>query len=105
MRQTQVKDTGKRKVCPHCGAGTWLRNENTGEFSGPWHFQDCATIPGGEMLQASNLEEKYRWEKERWVPREQGWRVFEAILSMLDSPNHEIMLQRKAAIQEEIQRL
>ena len=105
MRQTQVKETGKRKVCSQCGAGLWLKNENTGEFSGPWHFSDCITVPGGEVLQASNLEDKYMWDRERWVPKEQARRILGAILAMMDSPGIEVMVQRKVAIQEEIAKL
>ena len=105
MRQTTVGDKAKRKVCNQCGATTWLRNQTTGEFSGPWHFLDCVAVPGGDVLMAENLEAKYRYEKEKRVPREQGSRVLTAIMAMLSSPSQEIMLQRKAAIQVEISKL
>ena len=102
MRQTTVGDKAKRKVCSQCGATSWLRNQTTGEYTGPWHFNDCPSIPGGAELNMHNIDEKARWEQEKRVPKEQGARILKAINLMLFSPNHEVMLERKAAIQGEI---
>ena len=52
-----------------------------------------------------NIDDQAKWEQEGRVPKEQGVRILKAIMAMLDSPSHEIMLERKAAIQEEIAKL
>ena len=105
MRQTTTSNKEKRKVCSQCGATSWLRNQTTGEYSGPWHFTDCPSVPGGRELSIRNIDEKARWEQENRVPREQGARILKAINLMLFSPNHEVMLERKAAILEEVDKL
>ena len=105
MRQTQTGNNGKRKECPACGAGSWLKDHNSGQFSGPWHFQDCPSVPGGAELTVANIEEKERWLNEKVVPKKQAARILEAVMLMMVSPSREIMLQRKAAIQGEIEKL
>jgi len=103
MRQTKTGTSGKgAKRCSACGAKLWLKDYNTGQFSGPWHFQDCPSIPGGAELTVANIEEKERWLEEKVVLKEQGARILAAIMLMMTSPSHEIMLERKAAIQGEI---
>jgi len=96
-------DSGRSaKHCTLCGAKTWLFDEMTQTWKGPWHFQDCPEVPGGEELAAANIEARIRWEAEKPVPKEQGRRIMIAIFMMLDSPSHEVMLQCKTAILEEI---
>ena len=92
MKDALYTQKDKIKLCDSCGA------------THPWHFQDCPRVPGGEELYVRNLEEKHNWEKEKRVPREQGARILKAINLMLFSPNHEVMLERKAAIQEEVRK-
>ena len=105
-RKAKVSSTlGAKTRCSACGATTWLRNQTTGEFSGPWHFRDCPSVPGGTELSMHNIDDQAKWEQEGRVPKEQGVRILKAIMAMLDSPSHEIMLERKAAIQEEIAKL
>jgi len=105
-RQTSVQAEKKgAKRCSLCNARLWLKDYTTGIWSGPWHFADCPEIPGGDDLAAANIEYQMRWEAEKPVPKEQGRRILKAIYAMLDSPNHEAMLQRKAAILEEIEKL
>jgi hypothetical protein len=99
-------DSGRSaKRCTLCGAKTWLFDEMTQTWTGPWHFQDCPEVPGGEDLATANIAARIRWEAEKPVPKKQGRRILQAIYMMLDSPNHEVMLQRKAAILEEIGKL
>ena len=99
-------DSGRgAKRCSLCGVKTWLFDEMTQTWRGPWHFADCPEVPGGEDLAAANLEERIRWELEKPVPKVQGRRILKAIFLMLDSPSREVMLQRKAAILEEIEKL
>lgn len=99
-------DSGRSaKRCTLCGAKTWLFDEMTQTWKGPWHFQDCPEVPGGEEMSAANIEARMRWESEQPVPKAQGRRILKAIFLMLGSPNHEVMLQRKAAILEEIGKL
>ena len=105
MRQTTTGNKEKRKVCSQCGATSWLRNQTTGEYSGPWHFTDCPSVPGGRELSIRNIDEKARWLEEKRVLREQGARILKAINLMLFSPSHEVMLERKAAILEEVDKL
>ena len=52
-----------------------------------------------------NIDEKARWTEEKRVPREQGARILKAINLMLFSPSYEVMLERKAAILEEVDKL
>ena len=99
------KSDREAKRCTACGARMWLKDYTTGQWSGPWHFQDCPSIPGGAELCVQNIEARAAWEKEKYVPKEQAWRILDAIMLMLDSPTHEIMMQRKAAIQAEIKNL
>ena len=91
--QTEKRDKLPKDKCDICGA------------THPWHFNDCRKIPGGEELYVRNLEEKYNWEKEKLVPREQGARILKAINLMMVSPSKEIMLERKRAILEEVDKL
>jgi len=105
MRQTTTGNKEKRKVCSQCGSTSWLRNQTTGEYSGPWHFTDCPSVPGGRELSIRNIDEKARWAEEKRVPREQGARILKAINLMLFSPSYEVMLERKAAIQGEVEKI
>ena len=106
MRQTKTGTSGKgAKPCSACGAKLWLKDYNTGQFSGPWHFLDCPSVPGGRELSIRNIDEKARWVEEKRVPREQGARILKAINLMLFSPSYEVMLERKAAILEEVDKL
>ena len=66
---------------------------------------DCITVPGGEELNYQNLEEQYKWEQEKAIPKERGAKIMTAISSLLNAPNHEIMLKRKQAIHEGINRV
>ena len=107
MRQTTTGNKTKKKICSQCGATTWLKNQTTGEFSGPWHFLDCPSVPGGRELSLGNIDEKARWVEEKRVPREQGARILEAIKLMLSTPKtadgkpSKVFYERKAAILEE----
>ena len=111
MRQTTVGGKAKRKICSQCGATTWLKNQTTGEFSGPWHFLDCPSVPGGAELNMRNIDDKAKWAEEKRVPREQGARILEAIKLMLSTPKtaggkpDKIFYERKAAIQGEVGKL
>ena len=82
-----------KPVCEACGATV------------PRHFQDCVSFAGGEALYAANLEEKYVWDQESWVPRGKGVQIIKAIMYMLKAPTEEDMLKRKAAIDGEIDRI
>jgi len=104
-RQTSVKaDKKGAKRCSLCEARLWLKDHTTGSWSGPWHFADCPEVPGGEDLSAANIEHQMRWEMEKPVPKKQGQLILKAIYAMLDAPNREAMLARKAAILEELQK-
>ena len=106
MRQTKTGTSGKgAKRCSACGARLWLKDYNTGQFSGPWHFRECPSVPGGSELDMRNLEEREKWQEEKTVPREQGGRILEAINLMMVSPSHQVMLERKAAILGELEKL
>ena len=112
MRQTKTGTSGKgAKRCSACGAKLWLKDYNTGQFSGPWHFQDCPSIPGGAELTVANIQERERRLDEKTVPREQGARILEAINLMISTPKtadgkpSKVFYERKAAIQEEVGKL
>jgi len=93
-RKARVFNGPAEKVkCSACGATL------------PWHFRDCPSVPGGRELSLRDIDDKAKWAEEKRVPKEQGVRILKAIMAMLDSPSHEIMLERKAAIQEEIAKL
>lgn len=106
MRQTKTGNSGKgAKRCSACGAKLWLKDYNTGQFSGPWHFQDCPSIPGGAELTVANIQEREQRLDEKTVPREQGMRILRAINLIMASSSDKIMLERKAAIQGEIREM
>jgi len=106
MRQTKTSTEGRgAKLCTACGAKLWIWDAMMLRWSGPWHFQDCPSVPGGAELTVANIEERERWLNEKVVPKEQAARTLEAIMLMMVSPTREIMRQRKAAIQEEIKTL
>lgn len=105
MRQTKVKSEKEAKRCSACGAKSWMWDAMMLRWSGPWHFQDCPSVPGGAELTVANIEERARWLEEKVVPKEQGKRILQAILLMMASPSDGTMLQRKVAIQEELKRL
>jgi len=107
MRQTKTNMTeGKgAKRCSACGAKLWMWDSMMLKWSGPWHFQECPSIPGGNELDLRNLEERERWQEEKAVPRKQAARILKAINLMMVSPNDEVMRQRKVAIQEEIREM
>ena len=104
MAKDKVGKSGREtKRCTACGARMWLKDYTTGQWSGPWHFQDCPSIPGGAELTVQNIADKEAWNQEKFVPKKQGARIMEAIMLMLSSPSKEVMLQRKQAIQAEIE--
>jgi len=106
MRQTKPENSGKgAKRCSACGAKLWMWDSMMLKWSGPWHFQECPSIPSGNELDLRNLEERERWQKEKAVPRKQAARILKAINLMMVSPNDEVMRQRKVAIQEEIREM
>ncbi len=111
MRQTKTENSGGRKECSACGAGLWLKDHTLGQFSGPWHFQECPSIPGGAELSVQNIADKEVWNQEEWVPRKIGGRILTAIKLMLSTRKDEngkptkIYYDRKAAILEEIKKL
>ena len=106
MRQTKTGTSGKGATrCSACGAKSWLWDHTTQTWSGPWHFQDCPSQTGGAELTVANIQERERRLDEKTVPREQGMRILKAINLMMDSPSDVIMLERKAAIQEETGKL
>ena len=104
-RQGKVGRDREARRCTLCGAKAWLKDHTTGQFSGPWHFADCPEVPGGEDLSALNIEARMRYEAEAAVPKEQGMRIMRAIYAMMASQSAEVMLARKAAIQEELKKL
>lgn len=99
------KSNREAKTCTACGARMWLKDYVTGNWSGPWHFQDCPSIPGGAELCVQNIEAKAAWDREKYVPKEQAIRIMSAIMLMFKSPTREIMMQRKTAIQAETKNL
>lgn len=108
MAREEVRSGEKqreRQRCEVCGCITWHRCSLTGQFSGPWHFQDCPNVPGGAELQKQNEIDRLRWMGEPTVPKEQGRRVLRAILLMMASPTRAVMLERKAAILDELRAL
>jgi len=112
----QKEAIGKKKskgdlVCSVCGCHMWLWDEGRHRWNGEYHFQDCSTVPGGGELFVRNLEEKAKWEEESFVPREKGLLILRAIKSLMVMPKGKDgkptkeFLQRKEAIQEEIDKL
>lgn len=105
-RQTTVKTSGKgAKHCELCGAKTWLFDDQQQRWSGPWHFNDCESLPGAAELSNRNTIARLNYDLEQAVPREKGRLVLKAILALLDAPSNEAMLARKQAILEEIKKL
>ena len=93
------------KRCDTCGAKTWMFDDMQQQWKGPWHFRDCAVLPGNDELLIRDTEEQMRYAEEKIVPKEMGANILKAIYTMLDSSSHDIMMQRKAAILGEIARL
>jgi len=61
MRQTKPENSGKgAKRCSACGAKLWMWDSMMLKWSGPWHFQECPSIPSGNELDLRNLEERER---------------------------------------------
>lgn len=106
MRQTKTKSERSAKRCPNCGCKTWGWDSMREMWLGPYHFQDCPTLPGNDELITRNLEDKIRWEQEDFVPRDKGWLILKAIRKMLDKRNtpeeHE---QYKRAILAELRKV
>lgn len=105
MRQTKTSKDNETKRCSSCGAKTWLWDAMMLKLQGPWHFQDCPSVPGGAELSVANIEERERWLEEKTVPRKQGARILKAIELMMYSPGDKILYQRRAAILDEIGKL
>ena len=107
MRQTKTSTEGKgAKVCTACGAKLWIWDAMMLRRSGPWHFQDCPSVPGGAELTVANIEERVRWLEEKRVSKEQGARIMVAIGKMLDKKKSRgEMLATKTAILEEVGKL
>ena len=106
MRQVKAGEKSRSaKTCSACGAKMWLWDAMMLRWSGPWHFQDCPTVPGGEELSVRNIEDKMVRADEAVVPKKQGARIMKAIMLLIDSPSREVMLKRKAVIHEEIDRV
>ena len=104
-RQTKTQSERTVKRCSNCGARTWQWDHLLEKWNGPYHFQDCPTLPGNDELIARNLENRMRWEQEDYVPREKGRLVLKAIYTMLAAPSQEVMLARKAAILAELKKV
>jgi len=102
MRQTKTKSEKAIKQCSSCGAKTWLFDEQRQIWTGPWHFQDCATLAGNSELLILNAEFEAKWNEEKVVSREMGRRILKAIFTMLEAPDHTTMLKTKTAIQERL---
>ena len=102
--EVRTKASGKEaKRCDVCGCRTWLHDGMTGEFHGPYHFQECATVPGGAELAKLNALDRVRWQGEKPVPRAQGSRILKTIMLMMNAPSRAVMLETKAAILHELE--
>ena len=106
MRQTKTRSERSTKVCSLCGARMWMWDDMMNRWSGPWHFNWCSEVAGGDDKRAADIEHDMRYAEEKVVPREQGARVLRAIGKMMDKKNTpEQMAKIKAAIQGEIKKL
>ena len=106
MRQTKTSTEGKgAKLCTACGAKSWIWDAMMLRWQGPYHFQDCPSVPGGAELTVANSEERIGWLEEKVVPKEQGGRILAAIHKMLKEKNDKYKAAMKGAIQEEIGKL
>jgi len=104
-RQTKVKSEKSVKRCSLCGARMWQWDDMRQIWSGPWHFNWCSEVPGGDDKRAADIEHDMRYAEEKVVPREMGRRILKAIFTMLESPDRDTMLKTKAAIQERLGKL
>ena len=117
MRQTKTSGEGKgAKLCTACGAKTWMWDAMMLRWQGPYHFQDCPSVPGGAELTVANIEERERWLDEKVVPKEQASRILQSIFTMLSKPrvfkngrlteeSRKDLMKWKAAIQDEVGKL
>jgi hypothetical protein len=96
------KDKREAKKCESCGAKMWQKDHMTGLFNGPYHFIDCATLPGNTELMIRNLEDQAKWEEERFLPKKVCATIWEAIDAMMKAPSKEAMQAMKAEIHTHI---
>jgi ssDNA-binding Zn-finger/Zn-ribbon topoisomerase 1 len=107
-RQTKTKSEKATKTCSLCGARMWLWDEHRHRWIGPYHFQDCTTVTGGDIIAEENIRDKMQWDTEEYVPREKGRELLRMILDMnkkLSEDREERekpLAKRKAIIHEEI---
>ena len=106
MRQTKTKSDKAAKHCSLCGAKSWMFDDMRQIWVGPWHFNDCTTLPGNDELLIRNTQEQIEWESEKVVPKAMGARILNAIGKMMDKNNTpEQAAAMRVAIHQEIDKL